>query len=694
MRIAFVCRELAHSRLTGTGARTFSTASAMASAEHDVHLISDSLASHRARAIAAGHGPRWTRVRETRPQHRYFTDQHAYADRVYDTLQKLSRDEPFDVIEFSSTVGEALTCVRAKRLLGEFADTVLLVRMATELEAADPDGHSRRPTPLTLDRSINDFARDYITAHCDALLTDVAPTHVDGRPDDEVHRAGERARIRVAPLIPAPLGVPALRIPEVGAALTIWHLGELTPHSGIDTFLDAAQLVLDQEPRAQFVIAGDDTRSDPFGRSYWEFCTRRLSPQLAAAVTYSGPLADARETLPKAGNQCVIATATVDAAGGVVLAMAQGCVVTVRAKSAAAAFVEHDISATVVHATDETALAATMLRAIDSPALAGVLSRGATLRSATYHQPPEIAMALTEIYAAERSQPTLPRRAARNDVVSVVIPLYNQGHYIGSAIDSVRASAYPHIEIVVVDDGSSDPETMAIFDALEGVTKVRQANAGLSAARNAGIAAAVGRYILPLDSDDLVADGFIAAGVNALQRNPRLGYVAGNLKYFGMLDHTHVPVGYIPHLSLVVNTHVRATALFRREALTTVGGYDVGLPAFEDWDLHIRLALAGYGSDILPVDCHLYRRHDESMTFSSSNAMRLELLQHLMAKHLASIDHTDVAALLILMAQLWKSGYEPSASVRLQQERQTVVLPDTAISAVSDVTADWPVEAP
>jgi hypothetical protein len=179
VRIAFVCRDLAHSRLTGPGARTFSTAGAMASAGHDVHVLSDSLASHRARALAAGHGPQWTRVRETRPQHRYFTDQHAYADRVYDTLRKLAADEPFDVIEFSSTAGEALTCVRAKRLLNEFADTVLLVRMGTELEVAQAEGRGRRPTPLTLDRSINDFAHDYIAAHCDALLTDVAPAASD-----------------------------------------------------------------------------------------------------------------------------------------------------------------------------------------------------------------------------------------------------------------------------------------------------------------------------------------------------------------------------------------------------------------------------------------------------------------------------------------------------------------------------------
>ena len=692
MRIAFVCQDLARSRLTGLGARAFSTACAMAAAGHDVHVVSESLASHRARALAAGHGPQWTRVRETRPQHRYFTEQHAYADRVYDTLRKLEAIDTFDVVEFSSAAGEALTCVRAKRLLGEFAGTVLLVRTGTELDIA---GQARHRTPLTLERAIDDFARDYITAHADGLLTDVTPTVIERHRSDADAEVGpplERAPIWIAPFVPGPLGTPALRIPEVGAALTIWHLGEVTPQSGIDTFLDAAQLVLTSEPRAQFVVAGDDTNSDPFGRSYWEFCKRRLSAELTAAVTFAGPLADARQMLPRVGNQCVIAAATADGAGSVVLAMAHGCVVTVRDGSAAAAFVENGVSATIVATADESALAATLLGVINSPDSATVLSRGATLRSATHYRADRVAASLAEIYDVGRST-AAPTGARGEDVelVSVIIPLYNQGDYVAGAIESVRASEYPRIEIVVVDDGSSDPATIEVFDALEGVTKVRQANAGLSAARNAGIAAAAGRYILPLDSDDLVAEGFIAAGVAALRRRPELSYVAGNLQYFGMLDHTHVPVGYIAHLSLVVNTHVRATALFRREALTAVGGYDAGLPAFEDWDLHIRLALAGYASDILPVDCHLYRRHTESMTFSSSNAMRLELLQHLMAKHLESIDPTQVAALLLLMAQLWKSGYEPSASVRLQKESQPLVLPDTA---VTDVTADWPVEVP
>jgi len=398
---------------------------------------------------------------------------------------------------------------------------------------------------------------------------------------------------------------------------------------------------------------------------------------LGDAVTFVGPLTDARNAVPMAGNQCVIAAATADAADGVMLAMAHSCAVVVREGSGAAAFVEPGVSAAVVPADDAIALAAALLDIIARPQLATALSRGGALRVATHYQPQQMADASALAYAAHVpwNSPAEISAPAADDLVSVVIPLFNQGHFLLGAIDSVRAAGYPHVEIVVVDDGSTDPQTIEIFDKLTGVTKVRQANAGLSAARNAGIAAAAGRYVVPLDSDDLLSEGFLGPAVDALRRNPELGYVAGYLRYFGLLDYTHVPAGYVPHLSLVVNTHVRATALFKREALMLIGGYDVELPAFEDWDLHVRLALAGYTSDILPLEGHRYRRHAESMTFSSSNAIRRELLQHLMRKHLGSIDHAHACDLLILMANLWKTGYEPSASVRLQQESQQPLVP-------------------
>jgi GT2 family glycosyltransferase/glycosyltransferase involved in cell wall biosynthesis len=645
----------------------------MAAAGHDVHLISEGLAAPRARLLAAGRGPHWTRLREKRSQHRYFTEQHEYADRVYDTLRTLTTDDAFDVIEFDSADAQALTTVRAKRLLGEFANTTLVVRTTESDQAA---AHPLT-TPVDFERYIDDFARGYVLDHADTLLIDTQSRPYD-EPDADRSSPNRKSRTIVAPFLAAAVGVSSLRIPEIDAASTIWHLGALNPDSGLETFLTVAASMVSIDPQLKFVVAGDDTESDPFGRSYWAFCHRTMGVALREAVSFVGPLADARTMLPKPGNRCVIGAAAIDGPGCALLAMARGCLVVVREGTAAAAFVDPAVSALVVEPGRVEDLKAALDLLVAKPAHAAALVRSATTRLARHAQPAQVAAGLAGVYVSAGRHPASESSSAPSELVSVVIPLYNQGSYLLGAIESVRTSTYPHIEIVVVDDGSTDVETIGIFDALSDVTKVRQANAGLSAARNAGIAAAAGDYIVPLDSDDLLPAGFVAPAVKALLRNAELGYVAGYLRYFGLLDYTHVPAGYIPHLSLVVNTHARATALFRRSALDAVGGYDTALPAFEDWDLHIRLALAGYGSDIVPVEGHMYRRHSESMTFSSSNAIRLELLQHLIAKHVGGLDHEQLSTVLLLMAQLWKTGYEPSASVALQRDRKTIVLPASA----------------
>jgi hypothetical protein len=275
---------------------------------------------------------------------------------------------------------------------------------------------------------------------------------------------------------------------------------------------------------------------------------------------------------------------------------------------------------------------------------------------------PAVADELIRLY---RSGGRMPRPAPPDDLVSVVVPLYDQGRFLADAIASVRRAGYPNIEIIVVDDGSADPATVAAFDAFDGVVKIRQPNRGLSAARNAGIARATGRYIVPLDADDQLPPGFLVPAVRALGQYPELGYVTGNLRYFGLLERTHVPVGHVSDLSLVVNTYARATGVYRRDALLDIGGYDEELPAYEDWDLHWRFHVAEYSSDVLPIVGQLYRRHRASMTFGTDDATRTMLLQRLVRKHAAALPAERLMSLLLTVTHLWKSGYEPSASVRL-----------------------------
>jgi GT2 family glycosyltransferase len=260
-----------------------------------------------------------------------------------------------------------------------------------------------------------------------------------------------------------------------------------------------------------------------------------------------------------------------------------------------------------------------------------------------------------------RSDPDSPGR------ISVVIPLFNQGPYVRNAVASVRREDVGDIEIVVVDDGSTDPETVRVFAGLSRVVKVAQPNRGLAAARNSGICRSTGEYVVPLDADDAVVPGFLAAARDALRRAPELGYVVPYIRYTGLLDLTYVPAGFIPELSLFLHTHGKAFCMFRRSALDAVGGYDERFTAFEDWELQIALYRAGIESEVLPVIGQNYRRHVESMSFSKSNAIRHELVQQLIRKHSDMLHPDELRTGMLVLAHLWKTGYEPSTSVLLQR---------------------------
>jgi len=278
--------------------------------------------------------------------------------------------------------------------------------------------------------------------------------------------------------------------------------------------------------------------------------------------------------------------------------------------------------------------------------------------------------------------------AAEPALVSVLIPVRDQGEYLEAAVDSARRCGYQPLEIVVVDDGSTDPATLRILDGLssvrsrvvagrsDGLTGVvvrRQPPRGLPAARNAALEMARGEFVVPLDADDELPPGFVGPAVRALHRDPGLGAVGGTVRNVGLLDHVSVPVGYVPDLSLVVNTFGRATAVLRSRAVRSAGGYDEGLPAYEDWDLYLRLHKAGWGVEYLPLTGQVYRRHADSMTFRQDERSRIALTQRLLRTHADLL--TDRTGLLLTLVDFWKSGYEPSASVALRREQALAPVP-------------------
>lgn len=224
------------------------------------------------------------------------------------------------------------------------------------------------------------------------------------------------------------------------------------------------------------------------------------------------------------------------------------------------------------------------------------------------------------------SQAVCATRMAASPTVSVVIPSYNQGHFLADAIASVRgACSSAPVEIVVVDDGSTD-DTRAVAEAFEGVRVVSQPNARLAGARNRGLQESRGEYVTFLDADDRFAPGAIEIGVASLVEHPDCSFVFGRCLMMSD-DGTLLPTPVQPRIEdahyreLLLHNYIwtPAIAMFRREAVERAGGFRAEANAAADYDLYLRIARTSPVYDHASVVAH-YRRHDSNM---SGNAIRM-----------------------------------------------------------------------
>ncbi|MEA2431946.1 MAG: hypothetical protein QOI19_2419, partial [Thermoleophilaceae bacterium] len=161
---------------------------------------------------------------------------------------------------------------------------------------------------------------------------------------------------------------------------------------------------------------------------------------------------------------------------------------------------------------------------------------------------------------------------------TAVVTCFNYGAYLREAVDSLLGQAGNAPHVVVVDDGSTDPATHAALDALpESVEVVRQANAGVVGARNAGFARARTPYVLFLDADDRLAPGALELLRRALADRPDASFAYGHHRYFGAWE---TVMRFPPYDALrLLDRHlIGLTTLARRELLDDCGGFD---PAFE-----------------------------------------------------------------------------------------------------------------
>jgi glycosyltransferase involved in cell wall biosynthesis len=216
-----------------------------------------------------------------------------------------------------------------------------------------------------------------------------------------------------------------------------------------------------------------------------------------------------------------------------------------------------------------------------------------------------------------------------NPGVSVVVAAYNHGRFIAEALSSALTQAYPLLEVVVVDDGSTDGTADIVRPFLRDARAryLRTDHCGVSAARNRGIAATTMPLVAFLDADDVWLPGKLARQVDLFERSPGLAVVYGRRRCVNeqgrLLDRPSECLirGQVLSTMFRYNFVCLSSTVVRRDVLKEVGGFDEAVPSGVDYDLWLRIA-AKYHFDYVDEPVVLYRTGHAAM--SSRPVARLQ----------------------------------------------------------------------
>lgn len=199
-------------------------------------------------------------------------------------------------------------------------------------------------------------------------------------------------------------------------------------------------------------------------------------------------------------------------------------------------------------------------------------------------------------------------------LVSVVVPYYNRADVIDDTLESLRLQTFGNFEIIIVNDGSPEKGSQEKFEQLQKdgypAIFINQSNQGVAAARNNGIARARGKYIVCLDSDDLLDPTYIEKAVTVLETQPDVSIVSTYMRVFGVVEDTFEHAAFSP-LGIYRNNMIITAAMFKKEAWEVSGGYKPGI-GYEDWEYWINLVKHGFWAAQIPEHLFIYRTSMQS----------------------------------------------------------------------------------
>lgn len=246
-------------------------------------------------------------------------------------------------------------------------------------------------------------------------------------------------------------------------------------------------------------------------------------------------------------------------------------------------------------------------------------------------------------------------------VVSTIIPLYNGSRFIRDAVRTALGQTYPSIEVIVVDDGSQDDSASIVASEFPAARLIRQENAGVSAARNAGVNAAQGEYVAFLDQDDYWLPNKIERQMKAIAQDPKIGLVHSEVTHFDEVRQMAVErfnqvrsdllVGSCYDRLLLGNAIFNCSVLVRRDVVVQAGLFDGDIcgNTVQDYDLWLRCARLtkfAYCSEHLAV----YRLHPEQGMWNvkESHSQLIQMLE----RHTGRAEEVDSPALRSRFSEL------------------------------------------
>lgn len=557
-----------------------------------------------------------------RPVEGFRTAAHGHAYAVYRQLKAMVAKEPIDIVEFPDYHGEGYYTIKAKRLLGEFAETTLLVHGHMTLEFCDILNEEN----LSLQRQAIYNIEQYCLRYADVVTV---PCEDLGQQYQQFVPRDYELKRHPVPVFDTP------RLEPISSSTPrVLYVGRLEHRKGVDLLIQSALAVLESGRQMTVrLIGGDTTWHDQSYRAYlmgmipqkWQDHFEFVGPVSRAHLVTEYQTADVVvfpsrfENWPNVCLEAMSLAKPIIASqyGGMREMLAQG-------------------AGLVIDPLDMNAFSEALMSLLDDPAqrlALGQRARDAYARWAdarTVGNVEDFIRALDSTGdGSSSSQP--------DPLVSIVVPCYNAAATIKETVDSLLAQQYPHFEIILVDDGSTDQEFAQMLDQLgqahDQVRVFHKENSGLPGARNYGAKKAQGQLLAFCDADDLLDPATLHHSVQALQKNPELTVVYPIIEYFeGAAGYWAPQDLYAP--TLLAQNQAHAGIVIRRNRFFALGGYDEAFKyGWEDWEFLLRLAKAGDRGEVVPYPHYHYRVRADSMVRTTSQIHRRKIQRQMWTKH-------------------------------------------------------------